>query len=75
MEEFEQRLLEEYNSLKEKFEKLVAFLESGKASNLSTYQRDMLNLQVIHMEGYLKILKLRMLDLGFVEVIGGLVKM
>lgn len=74
MEAFEQRLLEEYNSLKEKFEKLAAFLQRDIQSNFSTYQHDLLNLQVIHMEGYLKILKLRMLDLGFVEINGEMKK-
>lgn len=59
MQPHEQRVVAERDDLKERFEKLEAFLDGDIFRNMTVRDRTLLRRQYGHMEGYLKMLDLR----------------
>ena len=62
MEEWKERLIEEQKELKEKFVKLVDFMQTEKFFSLSPNYRKVLNNQKIAMEMYLNALNTRIFE-------------
>lgn len=62
MEEYKERLIEEQKELKERFVKLVDFMQTEKFFSLSPNYRKVLNNQKIAMEMYLSALNTRIYE-------------
>lgn len=81
MEDYKERLIKEKDELKEKFIKLVEFINSDKFYELSPNNKQVLKNQKIAMELYLSILNMRVFedidkivvpDLGMLQMMGQL---
>lgn len=79
MEDYKERLTKERDELKEKFIKLVEFINSEKFYKLSSNNKQVLRNQKIVMELYLSVLNMRVFedidkiivpDLGFMQMMG-----
>ena len=79
MEDYKERLLIEQKELKERFVKLVEFINSANFYKLSTNNRQLLKNQKMVMELYLSVLNMRIYedvdkivvpDLGFMQMMG-----
>lgn len=79
MEDYKERLIKERDELKEKFIKLVEFINSDKFYELSPNNKQVLRNQKIVMELYLSVLNMRVFedvdkivvpDLGFMQMMG-----
>lgn len=81
MEDYKERLVKEQNDLKEKFIKLVKFINSEEFFKLSNNNKQVLKNQKIIMELYLSVLNMRIYedidnivvpDLGFMQMMGSM---
>ena len=79
MEDYKERLIKERDELKEKFIKLVEFINSEKFYELSSNNKQVLRNQKIIMELYLSTLNMRVFEdidkivvpnLGFMQMMG-----
>lgn len=79
MEDYKERLVNEQEALKEKFVKLVEFINSENFYKLSPNNKQVLKNQKIAMELYLSVLNMRIYedidkitvpDLGFLQMMG-----
>lgn len=79
MEDYKERLIKERDELKEKFIKLVEFINSDKFYKLSYNNKQVLKNQKIVMELYLSVLNMRVFedvdkitvpDFGFFQLMG-----
>jgi len=79
MEDYKERLIKERDELKEKFIKLVEFINSEKFYELSANNKQVLKNQKIIMELYLSVLNMRVFedvdkitvpDFGFFQLMG-----
>jgi hypothetical protein len=79
MEDYKERLIKERDELKERFIKLVEFINSDKFYELSPNNKQVLKNQKIVMELYLSVLNIRVFedvdkivipDLGFMQMMG-----
>ena len=79
MEDYKERLIKERDELKDKFIKLVEFINSDKFYELSANNKQVLKNQKIIMELYLSVLNMRVFedidkivvpDLGFMQMMG-----
>ena len=62
MPDFLKRMFDEHNELRNKFSKLLEFINSPKFLTLSENQKEKLNKQHMFMLGYLNILRERIID-------------
>lgn len=81
MEDYKARLIKERDELKERFIKLVEFINSEKFYELSPNNKQVLKNQKIIMELYLSVLNMRVFedidkivvpDLGFMQMMGSM---
>ena len=79
MDDYKERLIKERDELKDKFIKLVEFINSDKFYELSPNNKQVLKNQKIIMELYLSVLNMRVFedidkivvpDLGFMQMVG-----
>lgn len=81
MEDYKERLIKEQEELKEKFLKLVKFINSEEFFKLSNNNKQVLKNQKVIMELYLSVLNMRIYedidniivpDLGFMQMMGSM---